>query len=168
MLTRLIKEWKKWSRDASQEEDGWESDFEDWYKLIETAYKNMLKTNLNQDKILNLAFVFSISSECEELLEFAKENFLKCKENLIKLVNSKDKEVRWQIYEVFRHGDKDTDEILISALKNETDNYALRRAMLSLCDRNVENKAELANKFLQHEDEYIQRVAKELKESATR
>lgn len=100
------------------------------------------------------------------MLEFARDNFSNCKENLMRLTKSENHNVRWKIYEVFKVGDIETDEILRMALSRDKDNYSLRRAILSLCDREIDDKVALADSFLEHRDEYIRKAACELRESA--
>jgi len=165
MLKGLIHKWTIWSTNTDRSENGWESNFPQWDKLITLAFEVLKKENLSKDEINELEMAFELSSEDEQLLDFAKEHFILCKTNLSLLAKSLNPEVRWQTYEVFRIGDNDTDKLLINALHTEKSSYPLRRAILSLCDRDIPDKEVLSEVYLNHLDEYVRKAARELKES---
>ncbi len=165
MLANLIMEWKQWSKEADKMENGWEADFPKWGSLISLASSLLKQNSLTASELLALATAFELSDECELLLEFSKKNFLLCKANLILLAKSENPNTRWQVYEVFRVGDHETDAVLLDALITEKSLYPLRRAILSLCDRDVPDKEKISQKSERHSDEYVRKAARTLKES---
>lgn len=160
MLNKMLIEWDKWSVGAEDNENGWESDYPEWRMLMNEACSVMLINNLCNREIEDLERCFEISSETEDMIDYCKKNFKKTKENLIILSKSSREEVRWQLYEIFKEGDEDSDIILLNSLNNENDNYVLKRALLSLIERRVYIKRTLVLRFMNHKDEMIREIVK--------
>lgn len=129
-LTEELARWRNWAVQASREENGWESEAPNWALLIRAA-KSALIDGENTQEETEIAAVFGISEEAEELADFLKSN-LNCvpSERIRRLLASEDSKVRWQIYDSFEPKGS-WREMLIEGI-DDPDDYVRRRAFLRL------------------------------------
>lgn len=161
MLVKLINDWKSWSKTASKLENGWESDFPMWNEIISESVKILLSKTEGNEELALVDFIFSISTETQDLVDYSVDHFVEVKSNLIKLLEFCCSDSRWQIYEIFKVGDRETDIVLMNMIGNESDPYALRRGILTLLDRKPSNYQTIISKYANHENNYIKRIIKD-------
>ncbi len=157
----LCEEWKNWSENADKSEEGWQSNFPKWDKLMSIAEKTMLTSNISEEIIEGLELCWLISEETEDLCDFAKDNILECYSVLEQLLKSKFGEVRWQVYSAISFAGNRSEKHLRAGLK-DSDNYCKRRAILSLAKLKPHDSKELTEKFIKNSDQYIRCAAIEM------
>jgi hypothetical protein len=153
--------WREWAKEANRLEDGWQSSFTYWMDLIATAKRVMLKDELTSQELNELEFCWSISEETEDLVDFAIEHVKKVWEILEILANSKDKNVRWQIYCVFGEVGGKSESLLRDGLK-DPDPYCRRRALLALAKLEPIDADQIAERFVDDEDPYLRQASIEM------
>ena len=160
-LTQEIMEWEEWASTADRKEDGWESYYPDWLSLMKCAAHCMCKYIGDDAVFAALERCWSLSQEGEELLDFAQENIQECFNVLVKLVESDDSGVRWQVYVALASAGLKGEPIIRAGLE-DSDNYARRRALLSLVQLRPVDGDELAERFMVDKDPYMRQASAKL------
>lgn len=136
-IESLFKEWKEWSEQKNwykEFSDGWEEYFEKFDEMINLAEVILISDQeINLDCLNYIDFMFSISSESEQLKEFCIENFELVVDKIPCLIVSKNRDTRWQIYSILGNKkDQFYKNILLLASQNDVDEYCRKRALLAL------------------------------------
>lgn len=160
-LEKALHEWQIWSLNADKFNDGWESSYPEWANLMALAQKNMLESNMSNESLSEIEQCWSISEEDETLSDYAKQNYDKCFNLLLKLPESKDPKVRWQVYAALENGGEKALKVLKKGLE-DNDNYAKRRAIISFSKNNPFDCDYIAGRFAESKDPYIRLAAIEL------
>lgn len=158
---RLCQRWREWAKSADKSENGWQSDFPEWDKLMAVAQSIMSRVQLDPDDLSNLELCWSISEENEEMAGYAAEHIDECWSTIARLIRSSNPAVRWQVYSVLGSAGRRSEPLLLKALEDQ-DSYCRRRAILSLAQIRPSNAKEIAARFGDDEDPYIRQAAQEL------
>jgi hypothetical protein len=158
---KLCSMWREWEKEADRSEDGWQSSFIYWTDLMNAAKSIMLKNEATSQALNELEFCWSISEETEDLVDFAIEHAEKVWNILEKLANSKDKNVRWQIYYVFGEAGDKGESYLRDGIK-DPDPYCRRRALLALAKLEPKDADQIAERFVADEDPYLRQASIEM------
>ncbi|MEO0461198.1 MAG: HEAT repeat domain-containing protein [Myxococcota bacterium] len=146
--------WRVWASTASTVENGWQSDFPDWSKLIDAACE-VMKKGLVDSKTLNLLEeAWAISEEGEELSDFASEHIEESWAALQALANSPLPACRWQVYHAAAAAGAKAEELLRSGL-SDVDGYCRRRAFLALAQLGPKDAKSLAEQAMGDSDPYM-------------
>lgn len=160
-LRKKLVDWEDWSLNEDKSEQGWESNYPFWSELMSLAKKLMTEKDVSKDALMNIEQCWSISEEDETLSDYAKQNYDKCFNLLLKLSESKDPKVRWQVYAALENGGEKALKVLKKGLE-DNDNYAKRRAIISFSKNNPFDCDDIAGRFAESEDPYIRLAAIEL------
>ena len=169
----LVDEWRNWSINADQSDEGWPSDFPQWLELMEITSVVMSSSEKLTNKILQeIEYCWVLSEETEDLLDYAQDHLQNCWEVIKYLVRSESRDVRWQVYAVLGHGGEealtrlsDGGEEALTMLRdgmNDQDSYCRRRAILSLAKLKPKDAQDLAESLLRDRDPYIRQASIEL------
>lgn len=160
-LQKYCSDWKKWAKTANRSLEGWQSDYQKWELLMNAAKRAMTNPDISGDELRLLEFCWAISEETEDLADYAKDNIDQCWEILSKLLESEDKDVRWQVYATLSVAGHKAEDILKKGL-NDVDPYCRRRALISLAYVVPNDAKEIAEKFIYDDDPYIRQAAIEM------
>ena len=153
-INKNVNEWLEWSLSADQSENGWESSFPRWIELLNVAFDAMKNSDLSLPALESLATVWAISSETEDIADFARDHFSECYFNLKRLAVHSDPRVRWQVFSVLSLGDEKVEPLLRRGIE-DSEPYVQRRALLSLAQLRPADSLALARRFQKHSDPYI-------------
>jgi HEAT repeat protein len=165
---KLLNDWEVWSKKGEtqllkeQIGTGWESSYDKWADLIETAKDAMIqKELLDEELIAALEKIWEISEETEDLVDFTNKNIEKCWNNIQKLILSNNPSVRWQIYSALAYSDEKCEQLLRKGLE-DSDLYCKRRAYLALATMSPPDAEELTRLYLHDHDPYMRQASIEM------
>lgn len=160
-LQNLYGEWENWSALADKSENGWQSDFPAWGKLISSASAAMLGQGLALPLLRYVEACWIISEESQDLADFAEAHVDDCWEALVFLAASPFSDVRWQVYLVLAAAGNRAEPLLRIGIEDPHP-YCKRRALLSLSRLGPSDADQLARRFINDADPSIRQVAVEL------
>lgn len=160
-LERLVAKWQAWAADADHSEDGWQSDFPEWSRLIESAAEVMQRADSDPALLRLVEFCWSISEEGEELLEIARRTISSCWPVVVAMSESPLPACRWQAYEAATAAGVKAEPLVRAGLSDPAP-YARRRAVLALARLAPSDAATVASSLLHDPDPYIRQAAIEL------
>ena len=164
-LASICKEWELWAEVANRREDGWESDFPQWRKLIDCASQLMCKENIDDECLSNIEFCWTISEEDEELLDFSLRNIDKVFPVLVRLTSADSSICRWQVYVALSAAGPKAEKYLQHGVR-DNDNYVRRRALIAIAPLKPSNLDTLILECLNDLDPYIRQISLELVKSS--
>lgn len=162
-LQGIFARWKLWSESADQTEEGWESDFPEWDKLMDAALATIVEATFGDATAATISECFSISEEGEDLLGRIRARGREAVRGLALLADSERPSCRWQVYEAL--GDLKDCSLAESLLRRglaDEDNYARRRAILALSRLSPVDARDLVARFIGDSDPYIRQASIEL------
>lgn len=157
-----LMNWKSWASRADQRENGWESDYPEWQKLMDLARTAMTDPQLPRTELDTLDSCWAISEETEDLLEFAKANLDRCWFRLPQLCGSLRPETRWQVYEVLGEAGSRAESLLRQGL-SDTDAYCRRRAAISLARLHPADSLQIHSQLANDADPNMRQVAEQFR-----
>lgn len=157
-LQELLRDWGTWAATASRDEDGWESSYPEWRELIAVAKDVLSDTHLTDRDIRNLATVFEISEEGEEIVRYLEDQAPPPVSALSRLIAIGSAATRWQVYASLSGARGAGEQLLRSGLE-DADAYAKRRAVLALAESDPPDAGTLAQRFAVDPDPYIRQAA---------
>jgi len=162
-LHSLLVCWSEWAATTDRSEDGWESFFPHWPRLMRAAQASMAAFDHTIGTLADLERAWSLSEETEDLLEFAKLHTSDCWSVVTALAKSKDARVRWQIYDVAGSINPEGKAILWRGLE-DSDAYCRRRALLAFGRPDSATLASIVQKLADDPDPTIQRIIESMGE----
>lgn len=165
-LHHLVAKWKNWASSSDKSEDGWESDFPNWAELIAAATESMVDCTCDE-KYSDIEACWSISSETEDLAEFARDNVAECWPVLRKLTESEQPTVRWQAYSVLPLGPKEEAEIFLRRGLLDSDAYCRKRALVAIESLQLPDFQNLCRRLASDCSEDVRDAAFRLSDAAT-
>lgn len=154
-LQEMLRSWTDWSKNASKDENGWQSDYPQWELLMDACRTEMEAIeNTMQIDYDGIEKCWQISEESEELADFAQERIASLMPILHRLARSTYPEVRWQVYAVLASKSHAGHQILTEGLLDKHP-YARRRAIISLATAYPSEIPSLITRFGHDEDSLI-------------
>ena len=161
-LVSLCRAWDEWALTADRSEDGWQSDFPQWNKLMSSACAAMLDAKAHHTMYPQIELCWQVSEETEDLVECARKHIEDCWEVVQQLAHSRQPDVRWQVFSVLPTAGRRGEPLLRAGL-NDSDAYCRRRALMALGELGPEDALELKKRFLQDSDAGVRHAAASLK-----
>lgn len=160
-LALLYREWENWAATADKAEDGWQSDFPAWDRLMAEASALMTQPPHSLDDLRYLEACWIISEEGQELSSVAERQIDACWDVLEFLAASPHQDARWQVYAVLGAGGSRAEPILRRGIE-DTSAYCRRRALLSLSRLRPGDAERLAMRFMGDDDPYMRLASVDL------
>lgn len=157
----LKEEWESWASTADRSTEGWEAAFPEWDRLVSAAGECMKDSHCSEHCLELIKECWLMCEEGEELIDYCKKHYSAVRSTVIKLAESKNPYIRWQIYAVLAEGGEEAKKTLLEGL-NDPDAYARRRAIISLSEHDVQNIEAVADHLLNDPDPYIRQALVEL------
>jgi len=157
-LPKLLQSFDLWAADHPQNEDGWESDFSAYETLLYAALLAMLEPNASAQTVADIARVWSISEEREDLSDEVRRDPDPYIAIIPRIRDVGDWRARFQLYALASHVTALGINFAIQGLDDE-DTYVVGRSLLAINEIDHQQAVLLAHRFLAHDDEYPRRIA---------
>lgn len=139
-------------------ESDWPSDYPHFGPLIGAAKDAMLRPNVTEQEVVDIAFCWMLAEESEVMADFAVDHLDQCLAVVERVAISEYADARWQAYTVFPHAGPRAEPALRRGLL-DPDTYSRRRAYLALAELKPHDARELAEHLSRDEDPYMRLAA---------
>jgi hypothetical protein len=160
-LTVEVTEFRRWAATADASEDGWQSDYPAWSRLLRAAKQVMRTGPLTPTTVALLGECWHAAEEDEELLEYASEHIDDCWPAIVALTASPLLHCRWQAYVAAAAAGRRAEPLLRVGL-TDGDGYVRRRTLLELARLAPPDAREIAKPLVVDPDPYMRQAAIEM------
>jgi hypothetical protein len=159
-LHNWLTKFDAWASTQPRDCDGWESWFPEWSALLAATIEAMRGGQSDPESLKDIARVWSISEETEDLSDIVERCPGAFAEILPQLLDVGDWRCRFQIYALGACGAISKD-ILLKGLSDD-DSYVVRRSLLALAEIDKEAARVAARTFTSSSDDMLRKVASDL------
>ncbi len=162
-LRWLCEDFERWAAAYQRKggryyEDGWETNFAEYTELMRLGQEAMTPWTMTSATLACLETCWAISTECNEMLDYARQNLDRCWKTLVALSQSQLSDVRWQVYEALEHAGPRAEPYLRRGL-DDLHEYCRRRALLALANLKPPDARAIAERFLKDADPYMRQAS---------
>jgi HEAT repeat protein len=157
-LIENTAKFRAWAVSADQTDPGWQSDFPEWTRLLDSAKAVMRSGPLTNATVELLAECWAASEELEELHDYAVDHIDECWPAVKLLTTSDLFDCRWQAYDAAAAAGSEAESTLRQGLQDPVE-YVRRRALVALARLGPRDAKEIAEPLLQDPNPHTRQAA---------